>query len=291
MPSIEPDGGGGLRQGSCARSIVVYGDCAKLAKFGDEILDQASRLVGRPNIVSQHLAVCFGAVSRRLCKSSPAARGPAHLARKLGYRRRPTICRPRTWLGLGLLIDREVTRDSKWLCRRLNLARLRQNAVLEDAALRSPRGLDPGLLQSLTTCGWIRNSHHVLIGGPTGVSEAGQGSARQRVECQMREVHGWRALGHKACRDGFSVLYRRAPRLFVDLATARGEGRLARLMRGLERTRLLIIIDDWGPGPKNAEQRRDLLEIGQSEVRARGRAGPAPPRDRAVAGRVLRLGW
>jgi hypothetical protein len=68
------------------------------------------------------------------------------------------------------------------------------------------------------------------------------------------------ALGHKACRDGFSVLYRRAPRLFADLATARGEGRLARLMRSLERTRLLII-DDWGPEPLNAEQRRDLLEI------------------------------
>jgi len=28
----------------------------------------------------------------------------------------------------------------------------------------------------------------------------------------------------------------------------------------LERTRLLII-DDWGPEPLNAEQRRDLLEI------------------------------
>ena len=60
--------------------------------------------------------------------------------------------------------------------------------------------------------------------------------------------------------NGFSVFYRRAPRLFADLATARGEGRLARLMKNLERTRLLII-DDWGPEPLNAEQRRDLLEI------------------------------
>ena len=55
-------------------------------------------------------------------------------------------------------------------------------------------------------------------------------------------------------------IYRRAPRLFADLATARGEGRLMRLMATLERTRLLII-DDWGPEPLNAEQRRDLLEI------------------------------
>ena len=41
---------------------------------------------------------------------------------------------------LGLLIDREVTaRDNKRLGRRLSLARLRQNAVIEDADLR----LDP----------------------------------------------------------------------------------------------------------------------------------------------------
>src|SRR6516165_12143197 len=58
----------------------------------------------------------------------------------------------------------------------------------------------------------------------------------------------------------FSVLYKRASRLFVDLAQARGEGRLPRLLTTLERIRLLII-DDWGPEPLNAEQRRDLLEI------------------------------
>jgi DNA replication protein DnaC len=56
------------------------------------------------------------------------------------------------------------------------------------------------------------------------------------------------------------VLYRRAPRLFSELAIARGEGRLTRLMATLARTRLLII-DDWGPEPLNADQRRDLLEI------------------------------
>ena len=64
----------------------------------------------------------------------------------------------------------------------------------------------------------------------------------------------------RACREGLSVLYRRALWLFAELATACGEGRLSRLMATLERTRLLII-DDWGPEPLNAEQRRDLLEI------------------------------
>jgi DNA replication protein DnaC len=146
---------------------------------------------------------------------------------------------------LGLLLDREVTsRENKRLDRRLRHARLRQNAVIEDADLRTPRGLDRGLFQKLATCSWIRESQHLLIGGPTGVGKSW-------LAC---------ALGHKACREGFSVLYRRAPRLFADLATARGEGRLARQMATLERARLLII-DDWGPEPLNAEQRRDLLEI------------------------------
>jgi DNA replication protein DnaC len=39
------------------------------------------------------------------------------------------------------------------------------------------------------------------------------------------------------------VLYKRASRLFADLAQARGEGRLLRLMNTLERTKLIIIDD------------------------------------------------
>jgi IstB-like ATP binding protein len=69
---------------------------------------------------------------------------------------------------LGLLIDREATvRENKRLRRRLTYARLRQNAVVEDADLRTPRGLDRGLFQKLATCGWVRDSQHLLIGGPT----------------------------------------------------------------------------------------------------------------------------
>ena len=146
---------------------------------------------------------------------------------------------------LGLLLDREVTaRDSKRLGRRLSQARLRQNAVVEDTDFRAPRGLDRALFHKLAGCDWIRQSQHLVIGGPTG-------AGKSWLAC---------ALGHKACREGFSVLYRRAPRLFAELATARGEGRLPRMLATLERTRLLII-DDWGPEPLTAEQRRDLLEI------------------------------
>jgi DNA replication protein DnaC len=146
---------------------------------------------------------------------------------------------------LGLLVDREATsRENKRLTRRLRDARLRQAAVVEDVDYRAHRGLDRALFQKLAAGDWLREHHHLVMVGPTGIGKSW-------LAC---------ALGHKACRDGFSVLYKRASRLFADLAQARGEGRLPRMLTTLERIRLLII-DDWGPEPLNAEQRRDFLEI------------------------------
>jgi DNA replication protein DnaC len=146
---------------------------------------------------------------------------------------------------LALLLDHEVTmRRQKRFEARARAARLRHQASIEDVDFRAARGLDRGLFLKLASCEWIRARHGLLLTGPTGVGKSW-------LAC---------ALGHKACREGYSVLYKRAPRLFADLATARGEGRLPRLLAALERTRLLII-DDWGPEPLTAEQRRDLLEI------------------------------
>jgi DNA replication protein DnaC len=143
------------------------------------------------------------------------------------------------------LVDREATsRENRKLGRRLRAARLRQAAVVEDVDLRAHRGLDRALFLKLATCQWVHEHQHLALVGPTGVGKSW-------IAC---------ALGHKACREGFTVLYRRTPRLFAELAQARGEGRLPRLMAALERTKLLIL-DDWGPEPLNAEQRRDLLEI------------------------------
>jgi DNA replication protein DnaC len=129
---------------------------------------------------------------------------------------------------LGLLVDREATsRENRRLARRLREAKLRQAAVVEDTDFRALRGLDRSLFLKLATCQWIREHQHLVIVGPTGIGKSW-------LAC---------ALGHKACREGFSVLYKRASRLLADLAQARGEGRLPRLLGTLERTRLLIIDD------------------------------------------------
>ena len=68
------------------------------------------------------------------------------------------------------------------------------------------------------------------------------------------------ALGQRACGEDISVRYHRTPRLFAALDLARGDGTYAKLLRAIAKVNLRIL-DDWGPEPLGANQRRDLLEI------------------------------
>lgn len=146
---------------------------------------------------------------------------------------------------LALLLEREASlRHDKRLATRLRYAKLRQQACVEDIDYRTPRGLDRPLFAKLVAGRWIDDHINLLICGPAGVGKSWLASA----------------LGHKACRDNRSVLYQRVPRLFDDLALARGDGRHPRLLRGLGRVDLLIL-DDWGLEPLDAGARHDLLEI------------------------------
>jgi DNA replication protein DnaC len=146
---------------------------------------------------------------------------------------------------LALLLDYEVTaRHQKRFQARAKRAKLRQEAAVEDIDYRAARGLDRTLFLKLATCQWVREHRNLILCGPTGIGKTW-------LAC---------ALGHKACREDLSVLYQRMPRLFADLALRRGDGRYAKLLRSLAKVDLLII-DDWGPEPLNADQRRDLLEI------------------------------
>ena len=76
------------------------------------------------------------------------------------------------------------------------------------------------------------------------------------------------ALAHKACRDGFSALYRPAGKLFRDLAAARVDGSLGKLLPWLARVDVLVI-DDFAMNPLEDQERRLFLEICDDRYRQR----------------------
>jgi DNA replication protein DnaC len=67
-------------------------------------------------------------------------------------------------------------------------------------------------------------------------------------------------LAQKACRDGFTILQKRAAELFRDLAIVPMDGSLGRLLARLSRIDLLVL-DEFARAPLQDSERRDFLEI------------------------------
>lgn len=146
---------------------------------------------------------------------------------------------------LGLLVDQEtIERENRGLQTRLRQAKFRQRACMEDIDYRQSRGLDKSLIRSFSTCKWVKDHLNILITGPCG-------AGKSYLAC---------AFGQRACLEGYKALYFRAPRLFPDLAVARGDGRYTKLMNTISKAQLLVI-DDWGLSVLTEQERNDLLEI------------------------------
>ncbi|XP_020904337.2 uncharacterized protein LOC110242665, partial [Exaiptasia diaphana] len=91
---------------------------------------------------------------------------------------------------------------------------------------------------------WLKRNQNLLITGPTGCGKT-------YLAC---------AIGNHACRQGLSVSYYRAPRLFEALTIAHANGTYQRLIKSIAKSKLLII-DDWGLDQLSSSHRTDLLEI------------------------------
>jgi DNA replication protein DnaC len=145
----------------------------------------------------------------------------------------------------ALLVDRQWTwREDHRMKRLLSNAKLKINGCIEDIDYKTPRTLDKSLILRLANCDWIKNAQNVIITGSTGVGKT-------YLAC---------ALANRACRMGFSAFYIRIPRLFQDLAIARGDGSYSKIMKKLTKAKVLIL-DDLGLAPMTAPERRDLLEV------------------------------
>lgn len=146
----------------------------------------------------------------------------------------------------GLLVDAEwLHRQNRRLSRYLAEAKLRLGqACIEDIDYSARRQLDKAQIRSLATCRWIEERQNLIVTGATGVGKT-------FIAC---------ALAQQACRKDFRALYRRAPRLFDELALAQADGSYVRLLARIARTDLLIL-DDWGLVAIREPERRHLLEI------------------------------
>ena len=81
-----------------------------------------------------------------------------------------------------------------------------------------------------------------------------------RLDLRLKNRLGQAKLKQKACREGYTAIYQRLPRLFQELPLAKGDGSYSKLLNRLGKTDVLLL-DDWGLATLTAEQRRDLLEI------------------------------
>jgi DNA replication protein DnaC len=146
---------------------------------------------------------------------------------------------------VAMLADAEwLSRENRALSGRLRRAAFRISACLEDIDYALPRGLSRPLMLELASSRWVKAKKNIILTGPAG-------SGKSHIAC---------ALGNKACRDGYTVLYRRATRLIDELAQARADGSMPVLLRRYAKVNVLII-DDFGPTTLSASERRDLLEV------------------------------
>lgn len=127
---------------------------------------------------------------------------------------------------LAMLVDRELTeRHNRRLDRMLKAARLRVAATIEGIDFARPRGLERSQMLSLAESHWVGSHHSVVVVGATGLGKT-------YLAC---------ALANAAIRRGHSALYLRGPRLHDEIALARAEGRLPRLMLAWARIDVLLI--------------------------------------------------
>lgn len=146
----------------------------------------------------------------------------------------------------GLLVDAEwLLRQNRRTKRRMKEAKLRlTQACIEDVDTGAARGIEKGALMRLATCAFLDDKLNVIISGATGTGKTYLGCA----------------LAQAAIRKNRSALYRRASRLYEELALSRVDGTYAKLLVRIARVDVLII-DDFGLAPMKDQDRQALLDV------------------------------
>lgn len=151
-----------------------------------------------------------------------------------------------------LLGDEVARRDGKQVDARLRRAAFEGVKRLEDFEWNFNPGIPRARIIELATCAFVERHENALFVGPTGVGKS----------------HLARALGERACRAGYNVLYVPAHRMLASLPASRADQSYDRKLARLTSPELLII-DDVGLRPLTGDEPIDLYEV----IRARYERG------------------
>jgi len=146
---------------------------------------------------------------------------------------------------LSILIDSEWDeRYNRKLERTIKGARFRYKATVEQINFDISRQTDRNQILRIADCNFIERKENIFITGSTGIGKSYIASA----------------LGHQACSLGFKVLYQQSSKLFARMKIAKADGSYLKEIAKIEKQDLLII-DDFGIQPLDAQNRSTLLEI------------------------------
>jgi DNA replication protein DnaC len=146
---------------------------------------------------------------------------------------------------LAHLIDAEWDdRHNRRIERQIYSAKFRYKASVEDINYHADRGIDRNQVLRLADCTFIEKNENLLVTGSTGIGKSYIGTA----------------IGYQACMLGYRVVYASTPKLFAKLKMAKADGSYIKETARIERQQLLIL-DDFGIQPLDAQSRAALMEI------------------------------
>lgn len=147
--------------------------------------------------------------------------------------------------GMQLMVQTERdTRRDNGIARLIKSAHFRLKASIEELEMDTARGVSSATTADLGTGQFIKNGMTVIITGPAGTGKTYLASA----------------LGDRACRLGFKVMYFTMNTLAMNLNMFRLENRLKNFFHKLY-NQDLIIIDDWGMNKLQGEIQNDIEQL------------------------------
>ncbi len=143
-----------------------------------------------------------------------------------------------------ILHDEVERREAKQLHLRLRRANFDNQKTLEDFDFAFNPRVPKSKVVDIATCHFIERNENVLLVGPTGVGKS----------------HLAQALGHRACRAGYTVLYVSAHEMLTKLRASRADQSYDRALARYSSPDLLVV-DDLGLRPLEHDEPIDLYEV------------------------------